>query len=61
MIIIKTPEEIEKMRKAGALAGQVLNYIEPFVNDGVSTLEINNLCAEFTKKNDAISAPLNYH
>ena len=61
MIIIKTPQEIEKMRKAGALAGQVLNYIEPFVNDGVSTLEINNLCAEFTKKNDAISAPLNYH
>ena len=61
MIIIKTAEEIEKMRKAGALAGQVLSYIEPFVNEGVSTLELDNLCAEFTKNHGAISAPLNYH
>ena len=61
MIIIKTAEDIEKMRKAGALAGQVLTYIEPFVKDEVSTLELNNLCAEFTQKHGAISAPLNYH
>lgn len=61
MITIKTAEDIEKMRKAGALAGQVLTYIEPFVSEGVSTLELNNLCAEFTQKHGAISAPLNYH
>jgi len=61
MITIKTAEDIEKMRKAGALAGQVLTYIEPFVKDEVSTLELNNLCAEFTQKHGAISAPLNYH
>lgn len=61
MIIIKTREEIEKMRKAGALAAQLLDYIEPFVKEGVSTLSINDLCAEFTQEHGAISAPLNYH
>ena len=61
MIIIKTQEEIEKMRCAGALAGQVLTYIEPFVKEGISTLEVNDLCAEFTQKHGAVSAPLNYH
>ena len=61
MIVIKTREEIEKMRKAGALAGQVLKYIEPFVKVGVSTLELDDLCAQFTRDHGAISAPLNYH
>ena len=61
MIVIKTQDEIEKMRRAGALAGQLLNHIEPVVKEGISTLEINNLCAEFTKNHGAISAPLNYH
>ncbi|MCK5825442.1 MAG: type I methionyl aminopeptidase [Desulfuromusa sp.] len=61
MIVIKTPEEIEKMRRAGTLAGQVLKYIEPFVKVGVSTLELDNLCAQFTTDHGAISAPLNYH
>ena len=61
MIVIKKPEEIEKMRKAGRLAAQVLTYIEPFVREGVSTLYLNDLCAEFTQKNGAISAPLDYH
>ncbi|MCF6267900.1 MAG: type I methionyl aminopeptidase [Desulfuromusa sp.] len=61
MIIIKTPAEIEKMRKAGKLAAQLLNYIDPFVKEGVSTLYLNDLCEEFTQKHGAISAPLNYH
>ena len=61
MIVIKTREEIEKMRRAGALAGQVLKHIEPFVKVGVSTLELDNLCAQFTMDHGAISAPLNYH
>lgn len=61
MIIIKTPDEIEKMRRAGKLAGQLLNYIEPFAKQGVSTLYLNDLCEEFTQKHGAVSAPLNYH
>ncbi len=61
MIKIKTREEIEKMRQAGALAAQLLNYIEPFVIAGVSTQHLNDLCEEFTRQRGAISAPFNYH
>ena len=61
MIKIKNAKEIEKMRKAGKLAAELLNYIEPFVKEGISTLYLNNLCEEYTKKHGAISAPLNYN
>jgi len=61
MIFIKNPQEIEKMRKAGNLAAQLLNYIEPVVKEGVSTLYLNDLCEEFTQKHGGISAPLNYN
>ena len=61
MIFIKNREAIEKMRKAGKLAAQLLNYIEPFVKEGVSTLYLNDLCEELTQKHRAISAPLNYN
>ena len=42
-ISLKTPEEIEKMRVAGRLAGEVLDYITPFVKPGVSTGELDTL------------------
>ena len=61
MIKIKSNAEISKMRKAGKLAAKLLDYIEPFVKQGVTTLYLNDLCEDFTKKNGAISAPLNYN
>jgi len=61
MICIKNKYDIEMMRKAGKLAAKLLNYISPFVKEGVSTLYLDNLCEEFTKKHGAISAPLNYN
>jgi methionyl aminopeptidase len=61
MIYIKNEYDIKKMRKAGKLAAKLLNYIEPFVKEGVSTLYLNDLCEDFTKKHGAISAPLNYN
>lgn len=61
MVVIKTREEIEKMRRAGKLAAQLLVYIGPFVKEGVSTQYLNDLCEEFTQEHGAISAPLNYH
>jgi len=61
-ITIKDQQEIEKMRIAGKLAADVLEMIEPHVKAGVTTDELNTLCAEFTDKvQGAISAPLNYH
>ena len=60
LIYIKNRTEIEKMKKAGKLAAQILLYIEPFVRPGISTLELNDLIEEFTRKNGATSAPLGY-
>ena len=60
-ISIKTPEEIEKMRVAGRLAAEVLDYIEPFVKPGVTTGELDRLCHDYmVNVQGAIPAPLNY-
>ena len=60
-ISIKTPEEIEKMRIAGRLAGEVLDYIEPFVKPGITTAELDRLCHVYmVDVQGCIPAPLNY-
>lgn len=60
-IHIKTPEEIAKMRVAGRLAAEVLEMIEPFVQPGISTLELNEICHDYiVNQQNAIPAPLNY-
>lgn len=51
---------ITEMQAAGKLAAQILDYIEPFIVPGVSTLELNDLCHAFTIEHGATSAPLNY-
>jgi len=61
-IIIKNQEDIEKMHLAGRLAAEVLEMIEPFVKEGVTTDELNTICHDYiTKEQNAIPAPLNYH
>lgn len=58
---IKSPQEIEKMRIAGALAAQVLDMIGPHVEPGVTTGELNEICHRFiVEKQNAYPAPLNY-
>ena len=60
-ISIKTPQEIEKMRIAGRLAGEVLDYITPFVKVGVTTEELDKLCHDYmVNVQGCIPAPLNY-
>jgi methionyl aminopeptidase len=60
-ISIKTPEQIEKMRVAGRLAGEVLDYITPFVKPGVTTGELDKLCHDYmVNVQGCIPAPLNY-
>jgi len=61
-IVIKTPEEIEKMRVAGHLAAQVLEMIEPYVLPGVTTGELNRLMHTYmTETQQTTPATLNYH
>ncbi|HEX7157095.1 MAG TPA: type I methionyl aminopeptidase [Burkholderiaceae bacterium] len=60
-IAVKTPEEIEKMRIAGRLAADVLDYIAPYVKPGVTTGELDRLCHEYmVNVQGTIPAPLNY-
>jgi methionyl aminopeptidase len=59
--MIKTPEQILGMRRAGAFNGQVLDYVRPFVKAGITTEEINTIVHEYTLKNGAVPAPLGYH
>jgi len=58
---IKTPEAIERMRVAGRLAADVLDMIEPHVQPGVTTDELDAICHDFiTRVQKAVPAPLNY-
>ncbi|MDH5552667.1 MAG: type I methionyl aminopeptidase [Nitrosomonas sp.] len=60
-VTIKTPEEIEKMRVAGRLAAEVLDYITPYVKPGVTTGELDTLCHNYmVDVQKTIPAPLNY-
>jgi methionyl aminopeptidase len=61
-VVIKTPEEIEKMRVAGRLAAEVLDMIGPYVEPGITTEELNRICHDFiVNEQRAIPAPLNYN
>jgi methionyl aminopeptidase len=60
-VSIKTSAEIEKMRIAGLLAGEVLRMIRPHVVPGVSTEELDRICHDYiVNEQQAIPAPLNY-
>ena len=60
-IIVKNSEEIEGMRIAGRLAGEVLDYIAPFVKPGVTTEELDRLCHDYmVDVQGCVPAPLNY-
>lgn len=61
-ITIKTPQEQEKMRVAGRLAAEVLEMIEPHVQKGISTDQLNQICHDYiVNVQHAIPAPLNYN
>ena len=60
-ISIKSPQEIEKMRVAGKLASEVLDFVQSFVKAGVTTGELDKLCHDYmVNVQQTIPAPLNY-
>ena len=60
-VTIKSSEEQEKMRKAGRLAAEVLDMIGDFIQPGISTNELDQICHKYiTETQNAIPAPLNY-
>ena len=59
-VYIKNKEEQEKMRAAGKLAAQTLDYIEPLMVAGTTTYVIDEYVRKFAEENGAECAPMNY-
>jgi methionyl aminopeptidase len=60
-VTIKSPEDIEKMRVAGRLASEVLDFITPHVKANVTTEELDALCHDYmVREQKTVPAPLNY-
>lgn len=58
--LIKTPEQIEGIRKSGEVNTGVLDLVEKEIHAGMSTAEIDKLVYDYTVSHGAIPAPLNY-
>ena len=60
-VVLKGPEELQRMRIAGRLASEVLDFIAPHVRPGVTTGKLNDLCHEYmVQVQGTVPAPLNY-
>ncbi len=60
MINIKTPGEIDKMRKSGRVVAQVLQILRQEIKPGVTTGRLNSIAEEEAKKRNAITVFKNY-
>ena len=58
--LIKTPEQIEGIRKSGIINTGVLDLVAKEIRAGMSTLEIDKLVYEYTHDHGAIPACLGY-
>lgn len=58
--LIKTPDQIAKIKESCAINIAVLDYVEANIKEGVSTAEINRWVYEQTISRGAIPAPLDY-
>ena len=58
--LIKTPEQIEGIRRASAVNTGVLDAVGEAIHAGMSTLEIDQICRDYCAKHGATPACLNY-
>ena len=58
--MIKTPEQIEKIKESGKINIAVLDYVAEHIKAGVTTQQIDDWVYEQTTSRGAIPAPLNY-
>lgn len=59
-IALHGEEAFAGMRRAGRLAAEVLDFITPHVQVGVTTERLDKLCHDFILDHKAVPAPLNY-
>ena len=58
--LIKTPEQIEGIRRAGVINTGALDLVAAEIRPGMSTEDINRLVHDYTVGPGAVPAPLNY-
>ncbi|MBQ8701301.1 MAG: type I methionyl aminopeptidase [Prevotella sp.] len=58
--LIKTPEQIEGIRRAGVVNTGVLDEVAKNIHEGMSTLEIDEICMDYCNAHNATPACLNY-
>jgi methionyl aminopeptidase len=61
MIIIKTTEEIEKLRKSNQLVSKTLAEIAKLIEPGVTTEKLDKVAEEFIRDNKAVPGFLGYN
>ena len=58
--LLKTPRQIEAIKKSAALNTAVLDHVASHIHEGMCTEEIDRLVYDFTTEHGGIPAPLNY-
>lgn len=58
--MLKTQKQLDGIRKAGEINAKVLDAVEPYIKEGVSTEELDRIVAERTKALGGICAPFHY-
>ena len=61
MIIIKTNEEIEMMRKSALLVSKTLSVVAAELKPGITTLSLDNMIGEYIHDHHAVPSFLNYN
>ena len=61
MITIKTPREIELLRKAGNIVYKTHQYLQQYIKEGITTDELNTLAHNFILKQNATPSFLGYN
>jgi methionyl aminopeptidase len=59
-IVLLSDKELDKMRRVGRLAAELLKHLEPMVQPGVSTQALNDEAERWTQAHRATSAQLGY-
>lgn len=60
MIIIKTEEEIQKMKEAGVILANIHKGIKKMIKPGVTTMEIDNFVEDYLKEHGATAEQKGY-
>ena len=54
MINLKTPEEIEQMKRAGRLSAAVLREVGARIKPGVTTLELDRFAEDYIRSHGGV-------